>query len=356
MVGRPLQIRASTSAEAASDLLANAGLTTTVARLQTHASDIAPAFVLFGCASQLVTDDQTGQGTFDSLPGHEGKSEMPLRTNRGSSISAPHEVAPKENKATSAATPARRNSAPAALEGLRSRSPLPAAESRAPVGRLDQGRLNAFNDKFRQSVLPQRQQATAGSQLHTPNDPSRPVTLGNVKGDELDTKHRPTPLVQDNGAGGIWKKPGSQNGATGKFNFASDENNNVFVGKEGQGVRHPHLASSLDGRPTYAGEVVLQNGKVNAWNNNSGHFRPPANLSHQAPFPADRFSPQHIRNRIQSETGNSSMKWSVADQADAQQRVAEGRTHLDPGRYADNKLINKQTLAPGPLKETDDIE
>ncbi|MGY6127032.1 hypothetical protein ACW9YV_16540 (plasmid) [Paraburkholderia strydomiana] len=172
----------------------------------------------------------------------------------------------------------------------------------------------------------------------------------------MDTKHRPTPLVQDNGAGGIWKKPGSQNGATGKFNFASDENNNVFVGKEGQGVRHPHLASSLDGRPTYAGEVVLQNGKVSAWNNNSGHFRPPANLSHQAPFPADRFSPQHIRNRIQSETGNSSMKWSVADQADAQQRVAEGRTHLGPGRYADNKLINKQTLAPGPLKETDDIE
>jgi len=281
---------------------------------------------------------------------------MPLRTNRGSSISAPREVAPKENKATSAATPARRNSAPAALQSLQSRSPLPAAESRAPVGRLDQGRVSAFNQKFGQTVLPQRQQATAGSQLHQPSDSSRPVTLGNVMGHELDTNHRPTPLVQDNEAGGIWKKPGSQNGMTGKFNFAADEKNNVFVGKEGQGVRHPHLANSLDGPPTYAGEVVLQNGRVNAWNNNSGHFRPPANLSHQAPFPADRFSPQHIRNRIQSETGNGSMNWSVADQADAQQRVAEGRTNLDPGKYADNKLTSKQTLAPGPFKETDGIE
>lgn len=50
------------------------------------------------------------------------------------------------------------------------------------------------------------------------------------------------------------------------------------------------------------------------------------------------------------------MNWSVADQADALQRVAEGRTHLDRGKYADNKLINKQTLAPGLFKETDGIE
>ncbi|MGF6767843.1 hypothetical protein P3T18_000313 [Paraburkholderia sp. GAS199] len=281
---------------------------------------------------------------------------MSLRTNRASSISVPSDAAPSENKATSAPAPQRRNSAPAVLEGLPSRNSQPAAESQAPVGHLDQDRLNAFNEKFAQTVLPQRQQATAGSQLHHSGDKSRPVTLGNVMGHELDTNHRPTRIVQNDEAGGIWKKPGSQNGMTGKFNFAADEKKNVFVGKEGQGVRHPHLANSLDGRPTYAGEVVLQNGRVEAWNNNSGHFRPPANLSHQAPFPADRFSPQHIRNRIQSETGNRSMNWSVADQAVAQQRVANGKTHLDPGKYADNKLTKKLNLSPGPFKETDESE
>lgn len=155
---------------------------------------------------------------------------MPLRTNRGSSISAPREVAPKENKATSAATPSRRNSAPAVLQSLQSRSPRPAAESRAPVGRL-----NAFNQKFGQTVLPQRQQATAGSQLHQPSDSSRPVTLGNVMGHELDTNHRPTPLVQDNKAGGIWKKPGSQNGMTGKFNFAADEKTTYLSARKDKG-------------------------------------------------------------------------------------------------------------------------
>jgi hypothetical protein len=186
------------------------------------------------------------------------------------------------------------------------------------VGTLDPQRVAGFSKEFN-TVLDARRKATDHAALH-PQGKDQPVRLGNVIGNELATRRKPIPLKPD-ATNSKWKMGSGQDGkgpaepASGSYNYVVHDSGDVSVGKMG----HYHLnGGATHKEPIYAGEVVFKDGEVQAWNNNSGHFKPPPGLAHQAPFPMDRFGSQHTRK-----PGSAS---TIQSQAQAHQAVQSGES------------------------------
>lgn len=110
----------------------------------------------------------------------------------------------------------------------------------------------------------------------------------------------PVPVIVLREQGGNWVEVtnDSTRSASGLYNFVCI-GGTIYVNKASrtfQGAPVGHIDIARGGPVDYAGEVRFagrkKRGILRYWNNESGHYKPPASAAHQAQLPLDVFRPQ----------------------------------------------------------------
>jgi Pretoxin HINT domain len=111
--------------------------------------------------------------------------------------------------------------------------------------------------------------------------------FNNLKGDSAEVISKGE-LINHNG---VWKTnygdgSGKYVPADGKYNYATIDGK-IYVNTPGSGNGHVNITN---GEPVdFAGQVVIKNGEVKTWNNDSGHYQPTSDHANQAKLPMKKY-------------------------------------------------------------------
>uniref|UniRef100_UPI000AAA9A8C VENN motif pre-toxin domain-containing protein n=1 Tax=Stenotrophomonas maltophilia TaxID=40324 RepID=UPI000AAA9A8C len=124
-------------------------------------------------------------------------------------------------------------------------------------------------------------------------------TLVNLIPADLAVQQKPVRVLVQDDAGRYWLKTESGKLITpsGRYDFVTMPDGTIRASRPGPNQDYStHLGLSGGGEVKYAGSIRFGNndgpnrGKVVDWNNNSGHYKPPATLNGGAGLPLDKFN------------------------------------------------------------------
>jgi uncharacterized protein with HEPN domain len=133
--------------------------------------------------------------------------------------------------------------------------------------------------------------------METPDEGPAPKRFRN----QIDDITHELPAIRLELGEGKWvtvSESGATRSATGRYLYVIAEDGTIYVSRRipaqiGSEISHAEIAGGRD--VLYAGEIQFSGrtnrGTVKGWNNGSGHYRPGADLAHQAGLPMDLFTP-----------------------------------------------------------------
>lgn len=120
--------------------------------------------------------------------------------------------------------------------------------------------------------------------------------LSNLRPEEFAPSIKYAHLVLDE-SGRYWlrRRNGILYSPSGRYDFVTTPSGAIRVARdETPSHESTHLGLSWGGDVRFAGQIVFGSGKnsrhtIREWNNNSGHYRPPADMKDRANLPVDLF-------------------------------------------------------------------
>lgn len=123
-------------------------------------------------------------------------------------------------------------------------------------------------------------------------------TLTNLRPNDLAVLEKQARTLVQDSSGRYWLQTASGKLITpsGSYDFVTLPDGTIKVARPNKNPDYStHLGLSNGGEVSYAGSIRFTNnesvnrGKIVDWSNESGHYRPPANLSDNAKLPLDLF-------------------------------------------------------------------
>jgi len=149
---------------------------------------------------------------------------------------------------------------------------------------------------------PQTQPATPHTpsnsppQTASPTEPAARVKFTNLEPqDKFEYGYHPSRLEQVNGKWWEVTPEGKTRLARGEYNFiTTTARGKLYASKISRALgadHHGHVDLSAGGDISYGGQVTFKDGKIQSWNNGSGHYRPDPAYAHQSGLDVDKFDP-----------------------------------------------------------------